>query len=179
MILSEIDALIFDFDGVLTNNSVYLSQTGEESVLCSRSDGLAFDVSRKINKPAFILSTEKSCVVQMRANKLKITAIQGVEDKVAAVKELALANNYKLQNILYVGNDLNDYLAMCICGYTACPVDSHPKIKEMAMHVLETKGGYGVVRELLEQTLNLDFMEILYLKKGEMYDDNSSSRNWN
>ena len=166
MILDDIDALVFDFDGVLTNNFVYLNQEGVESVACSRADGLAFDVLRKLNKPAFILSTEKNSVVAMRANKLKIPAIQGVSDKVEAIKELADKKKYNLKSILYVGNDLNDYLVMQVCGYTACPIDSHPRIKEISKYVLNTKGGNGIVRELLEQVLNLDFIEILYSNKG-------------
>jgi len=165
MTLNSIDALVFDFDGVLTNNLVYLNQEGVESVVCSRSDGLAFDVLRKLNKPAFILSTEKSAVVTMRAKKLNIPAIQGVVDKVSAVKELARENKFHLNNILYVGNDLNDYLVMKICGYTACPIDSHPTIKEISKFILTTKGGNGVVRELLEQVFNLDFIEVLYLNQ--------------
>ena len=166
MILDDIDALVFDFDGVLTNNFVYLNQEGVESVACSRADGLAFDVLRKLNKPTFILSTEQNSVVTMRAKKLKIPAIQGVSDKVEAIKELADKKKYNLKSILYVGNDLNDYLVMQVCGYTACPIDSHPRIKEISKYVLNTKGGNGIVRELLEQVLNLDFIEILYSNKG-------------
>jgi len=166
MNIDYIDAIVFDFDGVLTNNLVYLNQDGLESVACSRSDGLAFDVLRKLNKPAFILSTEKNSVVKMRAKKLNIPLIQGVVDKVSAIKELARENKFLLKNILYVGNDLNDYLVMSICGYTACPIDSHPKIKEISKFILATKGGNGVVRELLEQVLNLDFIQILYSNQG-------------
>jgi len=166
ILIDNIDALVFDFDGVLTNNLVYLSQTGEESVACSRADGLAFDVLRKINKPTFILSTEESSVVAMRAKKLKVPLVQGVSDKVKAIKELVDENHYNLKNILYVGNDLNDYLVMQLCGYSACPADSHPKIKEVSKYILNTKGGNGVIRELLEQVLNLDFINILYSKKG-------------
>ena len=162
MILDNIDALVFDFDGVLTNNLVYLSQTGEESVACSRSDGLAFDVLRKLNKPAFILSTEKSSVVAMRAKKLKIPAIQGTSDKVDSLKEVANKEGFNLQNILYVGNDLNDYQAMKLCGSSVCPAVSHPKIKEIASIVLKTNGGNGIARELLEDILGLDFIKILY-----------------
>ena len=162
MILDNIDALVFDFDGVLTNNLVYLNQEGVESVACSRADGLAFDVLRKLNKPAFILSTEKSFVVTMRAKKLKIPAIQGVTDKVSAIKELARENKFHLKNILYVGNDLNDYLVMQLCGYSACPADSHPKIKHISDICLNTNGGNGIVRELLEEVLNIDFIKILY-----------------
>jgi 3-deoxy-D-manno-octulosonate 8-phosphate phosphatase (KDO 8-P phosphatase) len=167
MILGDIDALVFDFDGVLTNNLVYLNQDGVESVVCSRADGLAFDVLRKLNKPAFILSTEKSSVVAMRAKKIQIPVIQGVSDKSKAVKELAHKKKYDLKNILYVGNDLNDYLVMQVCGYTACPIDSHPRIKEISGNILTVKGGDGVVRELLEQVLELDFIKILYSKNEE------------
>jgi 3-deoxy-D-manno-octulosonate 8-phosphate phosphatase (KDO 8-P phosphatase) len=165
MNIDDIDAFVFDFDGVLTNNFVYINQEGRESVACSRADGLAFDVLRKLNKPAFILSTEKNFVVSMRAKKLKIPVIQGVNDKVEAIKELAKEKNFRLKNVLYVGNDLNDYLVMQLCAYTACPIDSHLKIKEISKYILTTKGGNGVVRELLEKTLNLDFIDILYSNK--------------
>ena len=165
MTLDDIDAFVFDFDGVLTDNLVYLDQNGVESVSCSRADGLAFDVLHKLNKPAFILSTEKSTVVVMRAKKLKIPAIQGVSDKVRAIKELIDENHYNIKNILYVGNDLNDYLAMQFCGYSVCPSDSHPKIKHISDICLSTNGGNGVVRELLEEVLNIDFIKILYQPK--------------
>ena len=70
--LSDIEAFVFDFDGVLTNNLVHISQDGQEWVSCSRADGLAFDVLRKLKIPAYILSTEKNLVVTERAIKLKI-----------------------------------------------------------------------------------------------------------
>ena len=160
--LDNIDAFIFDFDGVLTNNFVYMDQNGIESVACSRADGLAFDLLRKLNKPAYILSTEKNSVVTARANKLKITALQGVGDKVKQIKKLALKECFDLQNILYVGNDLNDYRVMKLCGYTACPSDSHEEIRGFATVILKTKGGNGIVRELLEDVFKLNFIEILY-----------------
>ena len=165
ILLNNINAFIFDFDGVLTNNLVHLDQNGKESVSCSRADGLAFDVLRKLDKPAFILSTENNPVVTMRAKKLKVSVVQGVADKVEAIKKIVNKNNYSLKNILYVGNDLNDYLVMQLCGYTVCPADSHPKIKSISNIILKTKGGNGVVRELLEDVLSLDFIKILYQQK--------------
>ena len=66
-------------------------------------------------------------------------------------------------NIFYVGNDINDYEIMKLCGYSACPADSHMEIKKLASKVLILKGGNGVVRELLENVLELDFIKILYL----------------
>ena len=165
ILLNNIDAFVFDFDGVLTNNLVQIDENGKESVSCSRADGLAFDVLRKLNKPAYILSTEKNLVVKARAKKLNIPAIQGVANKVEAIKKLATENNYSLKNILYVGNDLNDYLVMQLCGYSACPADSHSKIKSVSDIILSTNGGDGIVRELLEEVLNLDFIKILYQTK--------------
>ena len=162
ILLNNIDAFIFDFDGVLTNNLVYLDQNGKESVSCSRADGLAFDVLRKLDKPSFILSTEYNSVVTMRAKKLKIQALQGVKNKADTLLTLTESKGYDLSRILYVGNDLNDFHVMKICGYSACPIDSHIKIKELSNIVLNTRGGEGVVRELLEETLNLDFIKILY-----------------
>ena len=160
--LDNIDAFIFDFDGVLTNNLVHLDQDGKEWVSCSRADGLAFDVLRKLEKPSYILSTENNPVVSARAKKLKIQALQGINNKADALSTLSESKGYDLGRILYVGNDLNDFHAMKICGYSACPVDSHVKIKELSNIVLNTRGGEGIVRELLEDVFGLDFIKILY-----------------
>jgi len=163
--LTEIDAFIFDFDGVLTNNLVYLDQNSQEWVSCSRADGLAFDVLRKLQKPAYILSTESNPVVTARASKLKIAVIQGINNKVDGIKNLAVKETFNLENTLYVGNDLNDYRTMQLCGYTACPADSHIRIKEISTIILETSGGDGVVRELLEDVFEIDLIQILYPEK--------------
>jgi len=160
--ISGIDAFVFDFDGVLTNNLVHLDQDGKEWVSCSRSDGLAFDVLRKLNKPTFILSTEKNPVVSARAEKLKVEVLQGIQNKVDALQALVKNNGFSFENILYVGNDLNDLLAMQLCRYTVCPRDSHKKIKEISKIILKSDGGNGVVRELLEDVFYLNFIDILY-----------------
>lgn len=164
LFLEDIDLFVFDFDGVLTDNLVYLDQNGIEAVSCSRADGLAFDVLRKLKKPVYILSTEKNTVVSTRAKKLGVPVLQSIENKEEALRDFVSRQGYQLANILYVGNDLNDYKAMKICGFTACPADSHEKIKQISTIVLTTNGGLGVVRELLEDVLNLDFIEILYKK---------------
>lgn len=162
LVLENINAIVFDFDGVLTENSVYVSQDGSEQVKCSRADGLAFDVLKKISKPVYILSSEKNNVVQARAKKLEVPVLYGVTDKVAALKDLTLKEGINLLNILYVGNDLNDYHIMKLCGFTACPSDSHYKIKEISDFVLKTPGGGGIARELIEDVFNLEIIKILY-----------------
>ena len=162
--IDDIDLFVFDFDGVLTDNLVHLDQNGTEWVSCSRADGLAFDVLRKLNKPSCILSTEKNAVVSARANKLGIPVLQGIGNKGESLRNFVKDKGYKLSKVLYVGNDVNDYDSMTISGFSACPADSHPKIKKISNFVLKTNGGKGVVRELLEDVLSLDFIEILYKK---------------
>ena len=100
--LDEIDVFIFDFDGVLTDNLVHLDQDGKEWVSCSRADGLAFDVLRKLEKPSYILSTENNPVVSARAKKLKIQALQGVKNKADTLLTLSESKGYDLSRILYV-----------------------------------------------------------------------------
>jgi YrbI family 3-deoxy-D-manno-octulosonate 8-phosphate phosphatase len=160
--IDTIDMFIFDFDGVLTNNLVYIDQNGTELVGCSRADGLAFEVLHKLNKPTYILSTEVNPVVTARAKKLKVPVLQGVNNKVVTLKSLVKDKNYKMDRILYIGNDLNDYHAIQSCGFSVCPIDSHPKIKSIVDVILQTSGGNGVARELLEEVLGLDFIKILY-----------------
>jgi N-acylneuraminate cytidylyltransferase len=123
---------------------------------------LAFDVLRKLKKPVYILSTEKNPVVLARASKLRVHAIQGVNDKVSSLLSLAEGESYELSRLLYIGNDLNDYFAMQSCGFSACPADSHNRIKQISNTVLKSNGGCGVVRELLEDVFKLDFIKILY-----------------
>jgi len=160
--ISDIDVFIFDFDGVLTNNLVYLDQNGKESVSCNRGDGVAFDALRKIKKLSYIVSTEINPVVKERAKKLRISALHGVNNKVEALNMLANKYQFDLSKVMYVGNDINDYYAMLACGFSACPSDSHIKIKEISKIVLTAKGGNGAVRELLESVLELDFIKILF-----------------
>lgn len=160
--IDDLDVLIFDFDGVLTDDKVHVDQNGREWVSCNRQDGLGFDVLRAINKPAYIISTEKNSVVAARAKKLKVPVLQGVTDKARTLLALAENEGFSFNRILYVGNDLNDFLAIQHCGYSACPADGHLKIKNIVTFKLRTRGGEGVVRELLEEVLQLDFIKILY-----------------
>lgn len=160
--IQEIDVFIFDFDGVLTDNRVLVDGDGREHVACNRSDGLAFDVLRKLKKKTYILSTESNPVVVARAKKLKIPVVQGVKDKLSTLRKLADEKSFELGRVLYVGNDVNDYKAMKACGYSACPSDSHESIKSIASIILCSAGGNAVVRELVEKILNLDFLQILY-----------------
>jgi 3-deoxy-D-manno-octulosonate 8-phosphate phosphatase (KDO 8-P phosphatase) len=159
---SKIDVIIFDFDGVFTSNRVFVDENGKESVECSRSDGLACDVLNKLNVNSYIISTEKNSVVNARAKKINIPVFQGVSDKLEALENITKKHETDLSRVLFVGNDVNDYYAMKASGFSACPSDSHSEIKSFADIVLKSKGGQGVIRELLEDVFELNFIEILY-----------------
>ena len=159
--LNELEAIVFDFDGVLTDNKVFVNQDGQEMVCCHRADGLAFDFLRRTNLKLFILSTETNLVVASRGNKLKIPVFHGVTDKEKALKDLSKREDFSLLKTLFIGNDLNDYLAMKICGFSTCPSDSHTKILEIVTFNLETAGGQGVVRELVD-ILKIDKTDSIY-----------------
>jgi 3-deoxy-D-manno-octulosonate 8-phosphate phosphatase (KDO 8-P phosphatase) len=150
IVLSDLEAIVFDFDGVLTDNKVYVNQDGQEIVCCHRSDGLAFDYLRKTNLKLFILSTETNSVVLSRGKKLKVPVLQGVKDKQNILKNISKKMSFNLENTLFIGNDINDYHAMKICGFSTCPSDSHPKILEIVTFYLKTAGGQGIVRELVD-----------------------------
>jgi len=156
-----LEAIVFDFDGVLTDNRVYFNQHGEEMVVCSRADGLAFEALRRLPLKLFILSTEANPVVRARGQKLQVPVVQGLRDKYAALVELAAQEGFQLAHTLYVGNDLNDLKAMKACGLSACPADGHATVLAAATFRLRTSGGAGVVRELLEEILEVDVLKVL------------------
>ena len=160
--ISQIDTFIIDFDGVLTDNSVYVCEDGNESVRCSRGDGLAIQVLKKLNKEIFILSTEENKVVSLRAKKLRVDVIQGVANKHLTLTNFASQKKINLKKTLYIGNDLNDYHAMNLCSLKICPSDSHQKIKDISDFVLKSGGGQQVLREVLEDIFKIDILGILY-----------------
>ncbi len=141
--------LVYDFDGVLTDNSVILREDGLESVVVNRSDGLAMRMLRREGFKQIIFTTEKKGAAITRARKLGIPIASGLADKKAALVSYCKKWRIPLECVMYVGNDVNDLEAMKIAGYTACPADAYKEIREIAKVVLRTKGGHGVARELL------------------------------
>ncbi len=156
----KIDLIVTDFDGVFTDNKVYVDQNGIESVCCNRSDGLAIEALKRKNIEIYILSREKNRVIQQRAKKLNIPVFGGIDNKSNTIEKLMKEKNFEYSRTMYVGNDLNDYEAMSKCKFRCCPADSHSKIKEIAF-VLNARGGEGVIREIVESILNINMLEIL------------------
>ena len=153
---SDIHTLAFDFDGVFTDNNVFVDQFGNESVMCDRSDGLGFDLLRKFmhkhdwSPEIFILSTEVNPVVKARASKLKIKSYQNISNKLVFLKEYLASNNLSPSGLVYLGNDLNDLPVTKLDCYFIAPHDAHPFVLSRASCVLESDGGHGFVRHFIE-----------------------------
>jgi 3-deoxy-D-manno-octulosonate 8-phosphate phosphatase (KDO 8-P phosphatase) len=152
--------IVFDFDGVLTDNRVLVFDDGSEAVFCNRADGLAFDLFRREGIPALILSTEKHPVVAARARKLRVPYVQGIGDKKSVLEKYCRKEKLRLKDVLYVGNDVNDLAAMQIAGHRACPSDAHPEVRAICQIILRNRGGEGVARELSETVFGLRFEEM-------------------
>lgn len=149
--LHQLQAVICDFDGVLTDNRVYTDQDGRETVCCNRADGWAIALLRQAGIRSFIVSTETNPVVSARGAKLKVPVIQGCADKAAALTTLEREHGLDLRRCLYLGNDTNDLPAIQRCGYSACPADAVAAVKQVAGCTLSAVGGAGVVREVAER----------------------------
>ena len=147
---NKIKLVVYDFDGVMTDNKVYIDQNGSEIVQVNRADGLAVAEIKKLGIEQIILSTEVNPVVAQRAMKLQIPYFQGIDNKKDSLIDYCKINDIDIRQVAYVGNDINDKDAMEIVGFTFCPGDAHETIKEISDHVFKRNGGDGVIRELLD-----------------------------
>jgi YrbI family 3-deoxy-D-manno-octulosonate 8-phosphate phosphatase len=138
----------------MTDNKVYVDQDGKEIVQVNRADGLGVSEIKKLGIEQIIISTEENSVVSARAKKLGINYMQGIDNKKNALEKHCQENNFDLENVVFVGNDINDLEAMKISGVTFCPSDAHESILSISDYILNTKGGDGVIRELLDYIIN-------------------------
>ena len=150
---AEIDLIVYDFDGVMTNNRVLIHQNGTEAVFVNRADGLGVAMIKGKGIPQLILSTESNPVVEARAIKLGLPVIYNTDDKRTALESYCRMNAFDPSRVVYVGNDLNDKGAMEFSGIPIAPADAHPEILHIARIVLHAIGGGGVVRELADMIL--------------------------
>lgn len=152
--LRPITALVMDFDGVHTDDTASVDANGVESVTVSRSDGMGIELLKKSGRfRLLILSKEKNPVVSQRAAKLGLECLQAREDKVAALEEWLSVSGLAWENVLYVGNDINDAAAMQRAGLAACPRDAHPSVVPLAGWVVPVDGGKGVLRAIADRLL--------------------------
>ncbi len=152
---AKIDLIICDFDGVITDNRVWVDQDGTETVAAYRSDSVRVKDLRAIGIEVMILSSELNRVVEARARKMGVAAIHGVglTEKGRAMREVLEQKNVKAENVIYVGNDINDLPCFEIAGWSVAVADAYPELIRAADHVLSKSGGHGALRELCDLIL--------------------------
>lgn len=170
----SIHTLIFDFDGVFTDNYVYVDSGGNETVRCSRADSYGINLLRLAKRKQelldfFVLTTETNPVVENRCKKMGLDCYLGAANKWGFLSEWLEINRQGMvspeQGVLYFGNDLNDLEVMSHVGASICPLDAHPEIKKLATFTLGSLGGQGFVREGIEFVLGFPHMT-----PGEIHD---------
>jgi YrbI family 3-deoxy-D-manno-octulosonate 8-phosphate phosphatase len=146
--------VVFDFDGVMTDNRVLVAEDGRESVFCSRADGLGVQMLSRAGVGCLILSTEVNPVVSARAAKLGVECVQGLGDaKGEALREILRARGLDPAAVAYVGNDVNDIECLRHVGVPICVADAWPAVRRAARYVTGRPGGNGAVREVCDLVL--------------------------
>lgn len=149
--LEQLQMIAYDFDGVMTNNKVYVDETGKEQVCVNRSDGYAIGQIKHSNIRQVIFSTEKNEVVSRRAEKLGIEVKQGLHNKKEALLSYCAQHKIQLSNVMFLGNDLNDFEVMNVVGVKGCPADAEMEIQDICDWISSKNGGDGVIRELYRE----------------------------
>lgn len=148
-----IRALILDFDGVLTDNTVTVASDGVESVSCWRSDGIGTAALQAVGIPVVVLSKERDPVVAVRCDKLGLPCYQGVDEKLPRLIEVLELLGVEPETAAYVGNDTNDVACLRHVGLPIVVSDAHPAVFSAAAYVTKTSGGRGAVREVCDLIL--------------------------
>jgi len=155
--VKEIRLFLSDVDGVLTDGSMYYTENGDEIKRFHTYDGMAFNMLSKAGIKTGFITTENTKMVERRAQKLKIDYVfQGRRDggKLQAALEICRAEGIGLNEVAYIGDDVNCIELLMAVGLAACPSNARPEVKAIpGIKILETAGGSGAVRELVEWLL--------------------------
>ena len=151
MLAAGVRLVVFDVDGVLTNGTVEVDESGRESRRYSMRDGHGFELLRDAGIGAIWMTrSAHSPSIVFRAYKLGVNVCSGIKDKAAKLAELY----ERPEEICYVGDDVFDLEAMRYAGFSACPADAENAVKEEADYVCRNTGGHGAAREVIELILS-------------------------
>jgi 3-deoxy-D-manno-octulosonate 8-phosphate phosphatase (KDO 8-P phosphatase) len=152
--MAEIKAIALDVDGVLTDGGVWWGPDGAEWKRFSFADIMGVSLARKAGLMVTLISGEDSPLVDRFATKMNLTDVtKGCKDKAAALRAFAGRHQLALEEICFMGDDVNDLAAMEVAGLSAAPANARPAVRHKAAIVTEAKGGNGAVRELVDRIL--------------------------
>jgi len=159
--VGPIAAVALDFDGVLTNNRVVVTEDGREAVICDRSDGFGISMMRDKGLHMLVLSSETNSVVAQRCTKLGIPWKQGVTDKAGELKKWLGEVGVEPERAAFIGNDVNDLEAMRSVRFSLAPSDAQPEVLREAAVILTAAGGCGAVREFARRVISVGSGEVV------------------
>jgi len=146
----KIKMLVMDVDGTLTDGKIYIGSGGELMKAFNVKDGYGIVQARKDGVLPVIITGRTSDIVAARARELKIEELhQGISDKLTKLKEIAENYDVQMDEIAYIGDDVNDLDCIKVCGCTACPADAVEEVKDYVNYVCQKNGGDGAVREFV------------------------------
>jgi YrbI family 3-deoxy-D-manno-octulosonate 8-phosphate phosphatase len=148
--IRAIRLVAFDFDGVFTDNTVYVLRDGSEMVRCFRGDGLGLRKLEQAGIETVIISTETDPVVSVRSRKLGVRCIQGCEDKKGALETIVKEMGISMAQVAFLGNDINDLSCLTSVGLPMVVQDAHPDVLPHARYQTIRQGGHGAVREICD-----------------------------
>ena len=154
-----IRCVAFDFDGVFTDNAVYVLQDGTEMVRCTRADGLGLEKLRSRGLKLVVISTESNPIVSARCAKLGIECLQNSANKVRSLEGFLKEAGLSFAETAFLGNDINDSAVLAAVGFPAVVADAHPQVVPLAKHRTSKPGGHGAVREFSEFLLSSGLVE--------------------
>lgn len=155
-LLTQVKALVFDVDGVLTDGTLILMPDGELVRTMNIKDGIIMKLAVKSGYHLCIITGGSSMAVKQRLNRLGISNVYlKTEDKLEALKEFVAMYDIKMEEVLYMGDDLIDYEVMSKVGVPVCPKDAAHEIKELSLYISDKDGGKGCVRDIIEQVMKV------------------------
>jgi YrbI family 3-deoxy-D-manno-octulosonate 8-phosphate phosphatase len=149
----KVALLVMDFDGVLTDNRVWVDEEGHEHIAANRSDSLGLAFLRRAGVEALVISMETNPVVSARCRKMKVPVLQGINDKAVVLKQYLAEKSIDPDQVVYLGNDVNDLVCFPLVGCAVAVSDSLPTVLRQADLVLANRGGHAAVRELCDLIL--------------------------
>jgi len=153
--LKRIRLFATDVDGVLTDAGMYYAESGDEWKKFNTRDGMGLKLLQRAGIITAIVTQERTKLVARRAEKLTIPEVhQGVMDKLSLIRGLAVRHGCSLEEVAYIGDDVNDLEALKAVGFSATPADGIRQVADMVDYVCSKKGGEGAVREVIELILN-------------------------
>ena len=161
-----IELLVLDVDGCLTSGAITYTESGDEIKSFNVKDGLAIATWIRMGKRVAIITGRKSQIVQRRMSELKVTHIhQGIRNKKEKLAEILEIEGLDYEQVAAIGDDLNDYLMLQAVARSFTPQNGVAYIKDSVDVVLNTNGGDGAVREMIEMIILEDGLNERFLKE--------------